>query len=159
MLNFRRRVSYPLIGDNKMKLATIALVPLLAGYLGAQTSQSESKTTTTTNTVNLDGTLIDQSCYTKHTQTRETNSDANSTTTTRTEREETNCPVNASTTSFGLMTPDGKVVHFDDASNARVVEMLKTDKEWQDDVNGHKPVKVRVVAMPNGDMMVIKEIK
>ena len=142
-----------------MKLAIIALVPLLAGYLGAQTSQSETKTTTTTSTVNLDGTLIDQGCYTRHSQTKETNSDVNSTTTTRTEKVETNCPVTTSTTSFGLATPDGKIVHFDDASNARVVEMLKTDKDWQDAMNDHKPVKVRVVAMPNGDVMVIKEIK
>ena len=47
----------------------------------------------------------------------------------------------------------------DDASNAKVVEMIKSNKDWHDNISGHKPVKVRVVAMPNGDYMVIKEIK
>jgi hypothetical protein len=51
------------------------------------------------------------------------------------------------------------MVRFDDASNTRVVEMMKSNKVWSDDIKGHKPVKVRVVAMANGDLMVIKEIK
>jgi hypothetical protein len=143
-----------------MKFATVALISLCAGYLCAQTSQTtETRTTTSSSTVNLDGTLVDQSCYTTHTQNRETKSDQNSTTTTQTEKVTTECPVTTTTTTFGLLTPEGKVVHFDDASNARVVELMKSNHAWQEDVNGRKPVKVRVVAMPNGDMMVIKEIK
>ena len=57
------------------------------------------------------------------------------------------------------MTPEGRFVRFDDASNARVVEMVKSNKQWNEDVVSKKPVHVRVVAMPNGDVMVIKEIK
>ena len=141
-----------------MKLATAAVMSLfVAGCLCAQAQQSE--TTTTTRTVNLNGTLIDQGCYTSRTEHKDTSSDANGTTTTTTTKITTECPVTTTTTSFGLLTPEGKVVHFDDASNTRVVEMLKSNKTWADEVEGHKPLRVRVVAMPNGDVMVIKDIK
>ncbi len=145
-----------------MKLAAVALASIVAGCLCAQdtqTTQSESRTTTTSSTVNLNGTLVDQGCYTTHTQNRESRSDGTSSTTTESEKTTTECPVTTTTTSFGLMTPEGKFVRFDDASNQRVVELIKSNKGWQEDINGHKPVKVRVVAMPNGDMMVIKDIK
>ena len=64
-----------------------------------------------------------------------------------------------STTSFGLMTADGKVVHFDQASNAKVQEMMKSNQDWSNAINQHKPVQVQVIASPDGDVMVIKEIK
>ncbi len=51
------------------------------------------------------------------------------------------------------------MVRFDDASNSRVVEMMKSDRGFGDDINGHRPVRVHVVAMPNGDVMVVKDIK
>ena len=51
------------------------------------------------------------------------------------------------------------MVRFDDASSTRVIEMMKSNKVWSDDIKGHKPVKVSVVAMPNGELIVIKEIK
>ena len=62
-----------------MKFATLALIPVFACFLGAQTNQSQTTQTTTTTTtngeqVNLNGTLIDQGCYTTHTQHKETNS-------------------------------------------------------------------------------------
>ncbi len=148
-----------------MKLATIAMFSIFVGCLGAQTSsQTETKTTTTTATaagepVNLDGMLVDQSCYSTHSRSKETSSDANSTTTTVTTKDVSDCPVTTSTKTFGLLTPDGKMVRFDDASNTRVIQMVKTDKDFGNDINGHRPVKVRVVAMPNGEVMVIKEIK
>jgi len=148
-----------------MKLATIAMLSAFVGCLGAQTSsQTETKTTTTTAAttgvpVNLDGTLVDQNCYNTHSRSKETSSDANSTTTTVTTKDVSGCPVTATTKTFSLLTPDGKMVRFDDASNTRVIEMVKSDKDFNNDINGHRPVKVRVVAMPNGEVMVIKEIK
>jgi hypothetical protein len=144
-----------------MKFATIAMFSIFVGCLGAQTSQqSETKTTTTTTSapVNLDGTLIDQTCYTTHSHSKETNSDPNSTTTTVTTKESSDCPVTSTTKTFGLLTPDGKMVRFDDASNTRVIQMMKSDHNFNTDTNG-RPMKVRVVAMPNGDVMVIKDIK
>ena len=107
--------------------------------------------------MNLDGTLVDQSCYPTHSHSKETNADQNSTTTTVTTKDSSDCPVTATTKTFGLLTPDGKMVRFDDASNSRVV--MKSDKDFNNDTNVHRPVKVRVVAMPNGDVMVVKEIK
>jgi len=142
-----------------MKFATVAVLTIFVGCLSAQTDPAETKTTTTTTTVNLDGTLVDQGCYTTQTQQKETSADPTSSKTTVTTKVVTECPATTSTTSFGLLTPDGKMVRFDDASNTRVVEMMKSNKAWGDDIKGHKPVKVRVVAMPNGDLMVIKEIK
>jgi len=142
-----------------MKFATVAVLSIFVGCLSAQTDPAETKTTTTTTTVNLDGTLVDQGCYTTQTQQKETSADPTSSKTTVTTKVVTECPATTSTTSFGLLTPDGKMVRFDDASNTRVVEMMKSNKAWGDDIKGHKPVKVRVVAMPNGDLMVIKEIK
>ena len=148
-----------------MKLTTICLIPIFAGCLCAQSSQSQTTTTTTTTAaaatdpVDMNGTLVDQSCYTTHTQTKETNTDQNSTTTTVTNETSTDCPVTSSTKTFSLLTPEGKIVRFDDASNGRVVEMMKSDRDFSDDINHHRPVKVRVVAMPNGDVMVVKEIK
>jgi hypothetical protein len=147
-----------------MKFASIAVLSVFIGCLGAQTSKTETTTTTTTmnnngNPVNLDGTLVDQGCYTTHSREKQTNSDQNSTTTTVTTKETTECPVTTSTTSFGLMTPDGHVVRLDDSGNRRVVEMMKSDRGFGEDVNGHRPVRVHVVAMPNGDVMVVKDIK
>ena len=142
-----------------MKFATVAVLSIFVGCLSAQTDPAETKTTTTTTTVNLDGTLVDQGCYTTQTQQKETSADPTSSKTTVTTKVVTECPATTTTTSFGLLTPEGKMVRFDDASNTRVVEMMKSNKAWGDDIKGHKPVKVRVVAMPNGDLMVIKEIK
>ena len=142
-----------------MKFATVAVLSIFVGCLSAQSDQAETKTTTTTTTVNLDGTLVDQGCYTTHTQHKETTTDQTSSKTTVTTKVVTDCPATTTTTSFGLLTPEGKMVHFDDASNAKVVEMMKSNKDWTEDVKGQKPVKVRVVAMPNGDLMVIREIK
>lgn len=143
-----------------MKLLTIATFSIFVGCLCAQT-QSESQTTTTTTTapVNMEGTLIDQGCYSTHSHSKETTSNPNSTTTTETTKDSSDCPVTTSTRTFALITPDGRTVRFDDASNSRVVSMMKSDRDLSNDLNEHRPVKVRVVAMPNGDVMVIKDIK
>ena len=146
-----------------MKLTTIAMCTAFIGCLGAQTSSQTQSTTTTTTTssvpVEMGGMLVDQGCYTTHSRSKETNSDPNSTTTTVTTKDSSDCPVTAQTKTFGLMTPDGRVVRFDDAGNSRVMEMMKSDRDFNNDITTHRPVKVRVVAMPNGDVMVIKDIK
>jgi len=145
-----------------MKLLTIATLPLFVGFLCAQQStQSESTTTTTTSNapVNMEGTLIDQGCYTTHSHSKETTSDPTTTTTTTTTKDSSDCPITTSTTNFSLRTSDGRVVRFDPESNARVVEMMRSDRTFSDDMNRHRPVKVRVVALPNGNVMVIKDIK
>lgn len=136
------------------KLAALAIVPLFAGFLFAQDQVTRTETTTTTT---LNGTLYDAGCRT--TQTKETSSNENKTETKTTTTTTTECPVTTTTTTFGLMTPEGKYVQFDEASNTRVVEMVKKNKTWTTYVTDHKPIKVRVVGSRNGDVVVIKEIR
>lgn len=141
-----------------MRFAAVAVIALFAGYLGAQTTQTTETTKTTT--VNLNGTLIDQGCATTHMQHKESTTDpTGASSTTETNRVETQCPVTTTTTSFGLITPEGRIVRFDDSGNTRVVEMVKNNKDWKEYVEGRKPVRVHVVGTPNGDVVVIKEIK
>jgi hypothetical protein len=133
------------------KLAVLAITPLFAGFLFAQTT---SQTTTTTTTTNWNGTLIDAGCRTTHTESKE----SNPTSTTTTSRDVTDCPVLETTTSFGLVTTDGKYVRLDDASNTRVVEMVK-GKHWHTFVTEKKPIKVHVVGSQNGEVLVVKTIQ
>ena len=136
------------------KFAAVALVPLCAGYLFAQ-QQTRTETTTTTT---WNGTLVDAGCRTTHTANRETTeSNAGQTRTTQTKTETTDCPVTMTTTTFGLLTPEGKYVRFDEPSNTRVIEVVKS-KKWNKLMNEKKPVKVRVVGASNGDYVVIKQI-
>jgi hypothetical protein len=131
-----------------MKLA-MTLVPLFAGLVF---SQETTRTETTTTTWN--GTLVDEGCRT--TRTKETTSNDRKTETKTTVV--TECPVALATTSFGLLTVDGKYIRFDPASNARIVEMVKNNREWTTYVTERKPIKTRVIGTINGDVVVIKEI-
>jgi hypothetical protein len=131
------------------KLAVLAITPLFAGFLAAQSSE----TTTTTTTIN--GTLIDAGCRTTQVESKES-SPTSTTTTTRTITE---CPVTETTTTFGLVTPEGKYVRLDDAGNARVVEMVKGNKHWHTYITEKKPIKVHVVGSQNGDVVVVKTIQ
>jgi hypothetical protein len=56
------------------------------------------------------------------------------------------------------LTADGKYIRFDPASNARIVEMVKNNREWTTYVTERKPIKTRVIGTMNGDVVVIKEI-
>jgi hypothetical protein len=135
------------------KLAILAVTPLFAGFLFAQTTR-ETTTTTTNQDMNLNGTLVDAGCRTTHTETKETNP----TSTTTTTRDTMDCPVTETTTAFGLLTPEGKYVRLDDAGNTRVVEMVK-GKHWRTYITEHKPIKVHVVGSQNGDVVVVKTIQ
>ena len=135
-----------------------AMVLFFAGFLCAQSNQTRTETTTTTT---WNGTLIDEGCRTTRTQQKETtsNENASKTETKTTTTTTTECPVTTTTTSFGLMTPEGKYVHFDDVGNTRIVEMVKNNKGWTTSITERKPIKVRVVGSSNGDVVVIKEIQ
>ncbi len=136
-----------------MKTIAVALIPLFAGFLCAQSEQSTSTRTTTTTTWN--GTLVDEGCRTTHTKV--TTSDENRTETKTTSS--TECPVTTTTTSFALMTPDGKYVQFDNSGNTRIVEMVKKNQTWTSAITEHKPIRVHVVGTREGDTVVIKEIQ
>jgi hypothetical protein len=134
------------------KLAVLAVTPLFAGFLFAQTTTRE--TTTTTNAMNINGMLVDAGCQTTHMERKE----SSPTSTTTTTRDTTDCPVTESTTTFGLLTPEGKYVRLDDASNTRVVEMVK-GKHWHTYITEKKPIKLHVVGQQNGDVVVVKTIQ
>jgi hypothetical protein len=143
-------------GGVMKKIASWAVIPLCAGFLWAQDTKTETTTTKTT----YNGTLMDAGCMTKQTEHKETTTDENSTTTrTRTTSEVTECPVTTTTTTFALQTADGKYVRFDDPSNTKIVEVVKGNKTWTKSINDRKPVKVRVVGTPNGDVVVMESIR
>jgi hypothetical protein len=153
------------------KFAALAAVPLFAGFLFAQeaqqVAQSSQTTTTTTRTESsqsnmmdnqeYNGVLVDANCYTtrtKDTASHEENGASNSTETTKVA---TTCPATTQTTTFGLLTPEGKYVSFDPAGNTQVMQIVKTDRNWQQSFESHRPVKVRV--SHHGDKIEIKEMK
>ena len=101
--------------------AALAVIPLFAGFLWAQSQTSQTETHTTTTKTTWNGTLIDAGCRSSHTEHKETSSTSNSdegvTTKTETTHNETvDCPVTTTTSSFGLLTSDGKYVRFDQPS-------------------------------------------
>src|SRR5215813_14045516 len=147
------------------KIASLALMPLFAGFLLAQSNnqatQSESQsTTTTTKTTTYMGTLVDAGCRTKVTENKETTTDANGAKTrTVTTNEVKDCPVTPTTTAFGIQTPEGKFIRFDDPSNTKVIEIVKTNQTWNKSIIERAPVKVRVIGAPNGDTLVVESIE
>jgi hypothetical protein len=141
------------------KFAAVALVALVSGYMYAQQAD---RTETTTTTTTWNGTLVDNSCRTTHSEHKSTEStqpdrNTSQTKTTTTNTATTECPVTMTTTNFGLLTTDGKYVRFDEPSNTRIVEVVKS-KKWDKLMSEKKPVKVRVVGNANGDVVVIKTI-
>ena len=140
------------------KFAAMAIIPLFAGFLYAQEA---SRTVTTTTT--WSGTLIDASCQSSHTEHKEsstkTNPDQSVTHRESTRTETVDCPVTTTTTSFGLLTPDGKYLHFDDPSNTKIVEVVKTNTGWNRFITTRKPLRVRVVGTANGDIVVMESIR
>lgn len=139
------------------KFAALAVIPLFAGFLCAQ-DRTETRTTTTKTT--YDGTLIDAGCRTTHTEHKESHTNPDSSVTTKTEHSTTTeCPVTTSTSSFGLLTSEGRFVRFDDPSNTKIVEMVKTNRTWSRDIEGRAPIKVRVVGTPHGDVVVMESIR
>jgi len=138
-------------------VAVLAMCPLFAGFLMAQQPQTQTTTTTTTTTWN--GTLLDAGCRATHTETKETKSDENGTQTTTTRTTNTDCPVATTTTSFGVLTSDGKYIRFDPSSNTRIVEMIKNNNKWNKEIGEHAPVTVRVIGKANGEMIVLESIE
>ena len=152
-----------------IKFAAVAMIPLFAGFLCAQdqqTTRTETHSSTTKTTWN--GTLIDAVCQSSHSEHHESSSSSSSeggVTTNRSESshsettKDADCPVTTTTTSFGLLTSDGKYVRFDQPSNTRIVETVKTNKTWTKDMSDRAPIRVRVVGTPNGDVVVLDSIR
>src|SRR5262245_1298903 len=111
------------------KFMAIACVPLFASFLCAQQEHKETQTTVTKTTWN--GTLVDADGRATTTERKETSTNPDQSVTHRTEtRTVTECPVTTTTTTFGLLTSDGKYVRFDPAGNTKIVEIVKGNKKW-----------------------------
>jgi len=135
-----------------MRPGSLALIPLAAVVLLAQVRT----TTTTTTRTTWNGTLVDASCQsTEHRETTHINPDRSTTTRTESTRtENVECPVSASTSSFGLMTPDGRLIRFDNPSNARVVEFVRSNKSF----SSGAPLRVNIVGTSRGDLAVVESL-
>jgi len=116
---------------------------------------TETKTT-------WNGTLVDAACQNTRTERRETREvDATRTTTTKTETTRTDsadCPVTASTSTFGLITSDGRLIRFDNPSNTRVVEIVRNNQSLNRSLGTRTPLKVRVNGTANGDVAVVESL-
>ena len=135
-----------------MRPGSLVLIPLAAAVMFAQ---ARTTTTTTTRTT-WDGTLVDASCQsTEHRETTQIHPDRGTTTRTETTRtENVECPVSASTSSFGLMTSDGRFIRFDNPSNARVVEFVRSNKSF----SSGAPLRVNIVGTSRGDLAVVESV-
>src|SRR5205085_1712890 len=145
-----------------MRSIALTIIPLFAGFLFAQ-DQSRTETRTTTTKTTWNGTLVDAACQSTHTQhqetSRETNADRTVTTKSETTHTETvDCPVTTTTTTFGVLTPEGRFIRFDEPSNARAVEIVKTNHAWNKYLTDRAPLRVRVIGSANGDVAVVESI-
>ena len=143
------------------KFAAMAVIPIFACFLSAQETRSTETQTTTSKSTTINGTLVDAGCRTTHSEHHESSSNpSEGTSSSRTEKsDKVDCPVTTTTSSYGLMTSDGKFLRFDDPGNTKVVEMMKSNRDWSKSVNDHQPVRVRIVGTPNGDVVVVQEIR
>jgi hypothetical protein len=124
-----------------MKPFVLLALPLSAGFVFGQGK------------ITLNGTLVDAACQnTRVTQSRETNGQR-TVTTTEAKTETADCPVTASTSSFGILTSDGRFIRFDNPSNARVVGIVRGNQTFT-----QAPMHVTLVGTANGDVAVVESL-
>lgn len=135
------------------RFAALAAIPFFAAFLCAQQTRTttETRTTTTGNTWN--GVLVDAGCRTTHTEHRETTNNPNQSTSKSETSQVVDCPVTTTTTSYGLLTPEGQYIRFDQPSNTRVTEIVRSHS-W----NSGQPINVRVIGQPNGDVVTVESV-
>lgn len=141
-----------------MKFAVFTLVPLFAVFLNAQeTVRTETHTSTTSTTYN--GRLVDAGCGSTQIEESHTTTIGVSRQTQITRTNSVQCPVTSTTSSFGLVTPDGRYIRFNRTSNTRISEIVKNNHSWSKDLRDRKPINVQVVASPNGDEIEMESIR
>jgi len=126
---------------NKFVKATI--IVLVGGALGAQTQGESPKSKATT----WKGTLVDSGCRSPQSARQKTASDSSS------------YPEVTSTTSFGLITEDGKCIPFDVGSSEKVSGLLKMKKNWSENIVKIKQTKVEVVGTEHDGEISVEEIQ
>jgi hypothetical protein len=133
-----------------MKARTLSVIPIFAGFLMAQ---DQVRTETRTTKMTWSGVLVDAECQNTRTERKETtNEPLRRTETTVTET--VTCPVTPTTSTFGVITKDGKYVRFDNPSNTRVVEIVRSNPAFAE----ANPVKVTVIGTANGEVAVVESL-
>jgi len=66
--------------------------------------------------------------------------------------------VSASTNRFGLITPEGRFIRFDDPSNSRVIQIMKSNTTLNRHLSENSPLQVRIVGSANGDVAVVQSL-
>jgi hypothetical protein len=120
-----------------MKAKTLSVILIFAGFLIAQDQIRTTKTT-------WSGVLVDAECQNVRTE----RTDGSKTTVTET----VTCPVTPTTKTFGLVTSDGRYIRFDDPSNTRVVEIVRSNPAFAE----ANPV--TVIGMANRDVAVVESL-
>lgn len=69
------------------------------------------------------------------------------------------CPVSSSSTTFALVTNDGRMYRFSDEGDAKVASELKTNSKWSKAVNDNKKISAQVRGSLEGDTLQIESIK
>jgi hypothetical protein len=126
------------------RFVTATVIALVGGCLWAQTQTGEMRTPKATT---WKGTLVDSGCRSPQPPRQKTTSDTGS------------YPTGTSTTSYGLITADGKCIPFDLDSNEKVSGMLKMKTDWSENTVTIKPTKVEVLGTENGGKISVEEIR
>jgi hypothetical protein len=137
-----------------MRPVTIGTLALFTSLVYAQ---SERRTEVTTTKTTWNGTLVDAACQSSRTERHEStheNTPERSTKTETTRVESVECPATTTTSSFGLLTSDGRFIRFDNPSNTRVTEVVRSNKALVD----RTPLQVRVVGAANGDVAIVESL-
>lgn len=122
-------------------------------------AQGQGRTEITTTKTTWNGVLVDAACQSTRTERKETRENIpgrTKTETTVTERIE--CPATSSTTSFGLLTSDGRFIRFDNPSNTRVVEIVRSNKGLDKYLVERTPLNVKVIGTASGDVAVVESL-
>ena len=126
------------------KFLTTGAIAVVGGCLWAQTQQGEPRTL---NARTWKGTLVESGCRSSESERNKTGGDSSP------------YPASTRTTSFGLMTADGKCILFDVSSNEKVAGMFKINDDWDENTVNIKATKVEVVGTEQGGKISIDEIE
>lgn len=139
-----------------MRAVVLTLILLFAVCVYAQDQQiTSSETHTSTSPTTYNGTLVDAGCRSTEVVETHTTTIGVSRQTEVAKANSVECPVTPATTSYGLLTPDGRYIRFDQTSNIRVGEIVKNNKSWNKEMRQEKPIHVEIVGSANGGAFIV----
>jgi len=66
----------------------------------------------------------------------------------------TNCPVEQKHSEIGVIAPNGKFVPIAPVANRQMIYKVRKHRRWQTQVAENRPINVRVMATPDGSVVV-----